>query len=71
MDDKTARIWGMNLCDLKVLPINDDPNVDMGVMSMAILPNACFITAGSLDTVVRIWDVVTGMLLDCLCGHGD
>jgi len=71
LDNKTAWIWGMNLCDSKVLPINDDPNVDMGVMSVAILPDACFVTAGSLDTVVRIWDVVTGTLLDRLCRHGD
>jgi len=66
-----AWIWGMNLHDLKVLPINDDPNVDTGVTSMAILPDVCFVAAGSLDTVVRIWDVATGMLLDCLCRHGD
>jgi len=71
LDDKTVRIWGMNLHDLKVLLINDDPNIDMGVTSVAILPNACFVTAGSLDTVVCIWDVVTGTLLDRLCGHSD
>jgi len=66
-----AQIWGMNLHDSKVLPINDDPNVDTGVTSMAILPDACFVTAGLLDTVVRIWDVVTGTLLDCLCRHSN
>jgi len=71
LDDKTAWIWGMNSRDSKVLPINDDPNVDMGVTSVAILPNACFVAAGSLDTVVRIWDVATGTLLDRLCGRGD
>jgi len=61
----------MNLHNLKVLPINDDPNVNMGVTSMAILPDACFVAAGSLDTVMRIWDVVTGTLLDHLCGRSD
>jgi len=25
----------------------------------------------SLDTVVHIWDIVMGTLLDCLCGHGN
>jgi len=61
----------MNSRDSKVLPINDNPNVDTGVTSMAILPDACFVAAGLLDTVVRIWDVVTGTLLDRLCGHSD
>jgi len=61
----------MNLHDSKVLPIDDDPNINMGVTSVAILPNPCFVTVGSLDTIMHIWDVATGMLLDCLCGHGD
>ena len=61
----------MNLHDLKVLPINDDPNVNTGVTSVAILPDACFVAAGSLDTVMCIWDVATGTLLDRLCRHGD
>jgi len=65
------QIWGMNSHDLKVLPINNDPNVNTGVTSVAILPDACFVAAGLLDTVVCIWDVVTGMLLDHLCGHSD
>jgi len=59
------------LCDSKVLPIDDDPNIDTGVTSVAILPDVRFVTAGSLDTVVRIWDVVTGMLLDHLRRHSD
>ena len=71
LDDKTAWIWGMNLCDSKVLLIDDDPNVDAGMTIMAILPDACFVAAGSLDTIVCIWDVVTGMLLDRLCGYGN
>jgi len=59
LDDKTARIWGMNSHDSKVLPIDDDPNIDTGVTSVAISPNPRFVAVGSLDTV------------DCLCGHGD
>jgi general transcriptional corepressor TUP1 len=55
----------------KVLPIDDDPNVDAGVTSVAISPDARFVAAGSLDTVVRIWDVATGTLVDRLRGHGD
>ena len=69
--DKTARIWDMNTRESKVLPIDDDPNVDAGVTSVAISPDARFVAAGSLDTVVRIWDVATGTLVDRLRGHGD
>jgi len=54
-----------------VLPIDDNPNVDAGVTSMAISSNACFVAVGSLDTVMHIWDVATGTLLDRLRGHGD
>jgi len=69
--DKTARIWDMATRESKVLPIDDDPNVDAGVTSVAISPDARFVAAGSLDTVVRIWDVSTGTLVDRLRGHGD
>ena len=57
--------------DSKVLPIDDDPNVDAGVTSVAISPDARFVATGSLDTVVRIWDIATGTLVDCIRGHGD
>jgi len=60
LDDKTVRIWGMNSCDLKVLLTDDNPNVDTGVTSMAILPNVCFVAAGSLDTITH---------LGCCDGH--
>ena len=69
--DKTARIWDMTTRESKILPIDDDPNVDAGVTSVAISPDARFVAAGSLDTVVRIWDVSTGTLVDRLRGHGD
>jgi len=60
LDDKTARIWGMNLCDSKVLPIDDDPNIGTGVTSVVISPDACFVAAGSLDTITH---------LGCCDGH--
>ena len=44
-------------------PIDDHPNVDAGITSVAISPDARFI--------VRIWDVATGTLVDRLRGHGD
>lgn len=57
----------------KVLTINDPDslNNDAGVTSVAISPNGQFVAAGSLDTVVRIWDVATGTLLERLRGHRD
>jgi hypothetical protein len=57
----------------KVLTINDpDPsNNDAGVTSVAISPNGQLVAAGSLDAIVRIWDVATGGLLERLRGHRD
>lgn len=57
----------------KVLTINDTDslNNDAGVTSVAISPNNQYVAAGSLDTVVRIWDVATGQLVERLRGHRD
>ena len=71
--DKTARIWDMIDGTSKVLTISDEdsPNGDAGVTSVAISPNGHFVAAGSLDTVVRIWDVATAQLVERLRGHKD
>ena len=57
----------------KVLTINDGDswNSECGVTSVAISPNGQFVAAGSLDTVVRIWDVRTAQLVERLRGHSD
>jgi glucose repression regulatory protein TUP1 len=57
----------------KVLAINDPDSVnnDAGVTSVAISPNGQYVAAGSLDTVVRIWDVTTAQLVERLRGHKD
>ena len=56
-----------------MLTINDGDslNGDAGVTSVAISPNGQFVAAGSLDTVVRIWDVATAQLVERLRGHRD
>lgn len=56
-----------------MLTINDADslNNDAGVTSVAISPNGQFVAAGSLDTVVRIWDVSSGVLVERLRGHRD
>ena len=55
----------------KVFTITDviDHNTDAGVTSVAISPSACLVAAGSLDNVIRIWDVSTGLLLERLRGY--
>jgi glucose repression regulatory protein TUP1 len=57
----------------KVLIINDPDslNNDAGVTSVAISPDGRYVAAGSLDTVVRIWDVGSGLLVERLRGHRD
>ena len=56
-----------------VLTINDPDslNNDAGVTSVAISPDGRWVAAGSLDTVVRIWEVATGKLVERLRGHRD
>lgn len=57
----------------KVLTISDADslNNDAGVTSVTISPDATLVAAGSLDSIVRIWDVASGTLLERLRGHRD
>ena len=56
-----------------MLAINEPETLttEAGVTSVAISPDGRLVAAGSLDTVVRIWDVATGQLLERLRGHRD
>ncbi|KAJ6582990.1 chromatin associated protein [Mycena vulgaris] len=47
------------------------PTPDGGITSVAISPSGVRVAAGSLDAVVRVWDVRTGTLVRRLRGHGD
>ena len=47
------------------------PNQDAGITSVSISPDGSMVAAGSLDSVIRIWEVASGMLLDSLRGHRD
>jgi glucose repression regulatory protein TUP1 len=53
------------------ITIAENGPVDAGVTSVIFSPDGKFLAAGSLDTVVRIWDAETGQLLDKLKGHKD
>jgi len=46
-------------------------NQDAGVTSVSISPDGSMVAAGSLDSVIRIWEVASGILLDSLRGHRD
>lgn len=61
----------MQTKEFKVLSINEPESVDAGVTSVAISRDGRLVAAGSLDTVVRIWDVATGQLIERLNGHRD
>lgn len=53
------------------MTINEPDSVDAGVTSVCISPDGRLVAAGSLDTIVRIWDVATGHLVERLKGHRD
>ena len=58
----------METGESKVLSI--EPETTGGwVMSVAISPDGRFVAAGSYDSVVRIWDVASGELVERLKGY--
>ncbi|GEM07220.1 glucose repression regulatory protein TUP1 [Rhodotorula toruloides] len=75
--DKTARMWDVDsgscafTLTIHDITIAENGPVDAGVTSVAFSPDGKYLAAGSLDTVVRIWDAETGQLLDKLKGHED
>jgi glucose repression regulatory protein TUP1 len=55
----------------KTLVILEPESIDAGVTSVAISPDSRWVATGSLDMLVRIWDVNTGALVERLRGHKD
>jgi len=64
-------IWDMVDGSSRVFMINDDDGSDCGITSVTISPNGHLLAAGFLAGRVHIWDIATGILVDCLYGHGD
>jgi len=67
-----VRIWDMVNGTSRVFMINhDDDGSDSVITSVTISPNGHLLAAGILTGKVHIWDIATGILVDCLNGHGD
>ena len=84
--DETMRVWDLSDASCRMITIETPPpppptttqaagsnsqNQDAGVTSVSISPDGSMVAAGSLDSVIRIWEVASGVLLDSLRGHRD
>ncbi|ORX38718.1 WD40-repeat-containing domain protein [Kockovaella imperatae] len=75
--DKSARVWdiekGQCVVDLRIEDFihNEHGPIDAGITSVALSPDGKLVAAGSLDTMVRVWNVQTGQQVERLKGHKD
>jgi len=75
--DKSARIWdlekGQCVSDLRIDDFihNEHGPIDAGITSVALSPDGKLVAAGSLDTMVRVWNVQTAQQIERLKGHKD
>ncbi|KLT38664.1 WD40 repeat-like protein [Cutaneotrichosporon oleaginosum] len=75
--DKSARVWdiekGACIFDLRIEDFvhNEHGPIDAGITSVALSPDGKLVAAGSLDTMVRVWNVQTGQQVERLKGHKD
>lgn len=75
--DKSARIWdvekGTCVFNLQIEDFihNEHGPIDAGITSVALSPDGKLVAAGSLDTMVRVWNVSTGQQVERLKGHKD
>ena len=83
--DETMRVWDLTDASCRMITIetqttastaptaggSNPQNQDAGVTAVSISPDGSMVAAGSLDSVIRIWDVASGILLDSLRGHRD
>ncbi|XP_006458820.1 hypothetical protein AGABI2DRAFT_213207 [Agaricus bisporus var. bisporus H97] len=71
--NESIGIWDMVDGTSKFLTIEDlgPSHSNAGITSVAISPNGQYVAAGSLDTIVRIWNIRSGALVESLKGHSD
>ncbi|WVQ81922.1 hypothetical protein IAT38_004049 [Cryptococcus sp. DSM 104549] len=75
--DKSARVWdiekGVCVFNLQIEDFihNEHGPIDAGITSVALSPDGKLVAAGSLDTMVRVWNVQTGHQVERLKGHKD
>ncbi|ODO06679.1 hypothetical protein I350_04037 [Cryptococcus amylolentus CBS 6273] len=75
--DKSARVWdiekGTCVFNLQIEDFihNEHGPIDAGITSVALSPDGNLVAAGSLDTMVRVWNVSTGQQVERLKGHKD
>ncbi|KAF9051756.1 WD40-repeat-containing domain protein [Panaeolus papilionaceus] len=74
--DKTMRIWDLvDPAAHRTITIADSGPAgaphDAGVTSVAISPDGNWVAAGSLDCIIRVWNVRTGKMVERLKGHED
>ena len=80
--DETMRVWDLGDATCRMITIETPAattptavgsiqNQDAGVTSVSISPDGSLVAAGSLDSVIRVWEVSSGILLDSLRGHRD
>ncbi|KAJ3173959.1 general transcription repressor [Geranomyces variabilis] len=79
--DRTVRVWDAENGKLSKMMKNDDSSMnsspingsalkDSGVTSVAVSPtDGRCVATGSLDEMVRVWDIRTGQLLERFEGH--
>ncbi|KAF8124852.1 WD40-repeat-containing domain protein, partial [Mycena galopus ATCC 62051] len=69
MEDREGRSMRIPAAPKDPLPTSSRAKLDVGVASIAISPNGALVAAGCFDAVVRIWSVVTSVLVEELRGH--
>ena len=65
------RIWNIETGMQTILEIDELDGIDAGVTNVSISPDERLVAAGSLDSIIRIWEVSTGNLIERLRGHRD
>ena len=69
--DKTLRIWDTQTNSAQQINLSDSLDGEQGFTCVAISPDSTLVAGGTLDTVVRIYDIATRALVGTLSGHSN